>query len=140
MWDINPKRHDGRDPNQNLMKTTSVWRKVGKMKVVSTISARRSTVQISPSWYFWRERRDWKDGRKQKEKSHNFLKTLIRLHWRKKWKLMGKSPNQISIEILETNWDKLSNVDFNSVHYVEQDRFTTCFKTFETNSCFSLRV
>ena len=36
---INPKRNDGGDTNKNYTKMTSVRRKVGKTKVVSTISA-----------------------------------------------------------------------------------------------------
>ena len=38
---INTKRYDGEDTNKNLTKTTSMRRKVGKTKVVSTISALR---------------------------------------------------------------------------------------------------
>ena len=37
--DINPKRYDGGDTNKNETKMTSIRRKVGKTKVVSTISA-----------------------------------------------------------------------------------------------------
>ena len=54
MSDINSKRNDGGDTNKNYTKMTSMRRKVGKTKVVSTISDPRvSQKGLETKWRFF---------------------------------------------------------------------------------------